>query len=239
MELRTCGCCVISIHALREEGDTINSLLVNGQEIFLSTPSARRATWSHSIRPPLPRDFYPRPPRGGRRRRCCTGRNARTISIHALREEGDLPAPSTKLLVVVFLSTPSARRATSPRWFSEGDGCISIHALREEGDSIPEAGADLVDISIHALCEEGDAKTTEAAEAKEYFYPRPLRGGRRDTPSKMFSFSFSFLSTPSARRATAKTETKSLFSNKLYNILHEFRRALIYNGSKNDPNHAK
>ena len=50
---------------------------------------------------------------------------------------------------------------------------------------------------------------------------------------------FQFLSTPSARRATAKTETKSLFSNKLYNILHEFRRALIYNGSKNDPNHAK
>ena len=48
-----------------------------------------------------------------------------------------------------------------------------------------------------------------------------------------------FLSTPSARRATAKTETKSLFSYKLYNILHEFRRALIYNGSKNDPNHAK
>lgn len=48
-----------------------------------------------------------------------------------------------------------------------------------------------------------------------------------------------FLSTPSARRATAKTETKSLFSNKLYNILHEFRRALIYNGSKNYPNHAK
>ena len=48
-----------------------------------------------------------------------------------------------------------------------------------------------------------------------------------------------FLSTPSARRATAKTETKSLFLNKLYNILHEFRRALIYNGSKNYPNHAK
>lgn len=37
----------------------------------------------------------------------------------------------------------------------------------------------------------------------------------------------------------SKTETKSLFSYKLYNILHEFRRALIYNGSKNYPNHAK
>ena len=55
----------------------------------------------------------------------------------------------------------------------------------------------------------------------------------------VINFNIKFLSTPSARRATAKTETKSLFSYKLYNILHEFRRALIYNGSKNDPNHAK
>ena len=64
---------------------------------------------------------------------------------------------------------------------------------------------------------------------------------RRATPfalSQLAGFGV-FLSTPSARRATAKTETKSLFSNKLYNILHEFRRALIYNGSKNYPNHAK
>ena len=29
------------------------------------------------------------------------------------------------------------------------------------------------------------------------------------------------------------------FLIKLYNILHGFRRALIYNGSKNYPNHAK
>ena len=71
-------------------------------------------------------------------------------------------------------------------------------------------------ISIHALREEGDVTTLN--------YPRIIR---------------KFLSTPSARRATAKTETKSLFSYKLYNILHEFRRALIYNGSKNYPNHAK
>ena len=71
-------------------------------------------------------------------------------------------------------------------------------------------------ISIHALREEGDSWA-----------------------SLMIPMLLEFLSTPSARRATAKTETKSLFSNKLYNILHEFRRALIYNGSKNYPNHAK
>ena len=71
-------------------------------------------------------------------------------------------------------------------------------------------------ISIHALREEGDISLVN----------------HKHTDSR-------FLSTPSARRATAKTETKSLFSYKLYNILHEFRRALIYNGSKSYPNHAK
>ena len=58
----------ISIHALREEGDHPYSSWERGSNEFLSTPSARRATiprphllcWHH--------DFYPRPPRGGRRR---------------------------------------------------------------------------------------------------------------------------------------------------------------------------
>ena len=74
----------------------------------------------------------------------------------------------------------------------------------------------VISISIHALREEGDAML-----------------------DKIYHAVTEFLSTPSARRATAKTETKSLFSYKLYNILHGFRRALIYNGSKNYPNHAK
>ena len=93
-------------------------------------------------------------------------------------------------------------------------------------------------ISIHALREEGDRVSRVRAYERTYFYPRPPRGGRRNT-SYQRAMADIFLSTPSARRATAKTETKSLFSYKLYNILHEFRRALIYNGSKNYPNHAK
>ena len=56
----------ISIHALREEGD-----VQRGHE-------ARRAE-----------DFYPRPPRGGRRKEIWRGRVLSHISIHALREEGD------------------------------------------------------------------------------------------------------------------------------------------------------
>ena len=115
------------------------------------------------------------------------------ISIHALREEGDHGLGQRQSTCQQFLSTPSARRATSP---------------------------------MQSMCQLSIFLSTPSA--------------RRATfRATAHSPTHTFLSTPSARRATAKTETKSLFSNKLYNILHEFRRALIYNGSKNDPNHAK
>ena len=59
---------------------------------FLSTPSARRATfWSFRISSIRNRYFYPRPPRGGRRRRSAIQSLVNLISIHALREEGDCP----------------------------------------------------------------------------------------------------------------------------------------------------
>ena len=101
----------ISIHALREEGDSV--------------PSAYFSVTSY---------FYPRPPRGGRRIPVVSPVLFKDISIHALREEGDLPSPArpgtpcnfyprpprggrldwAKNLGIYqeFLSTPSARRAT-------------------------------------------------------------------------------------------------------------------------------
>ena len=106
-----------------------------GKVQFLSTPSARRATESGQGRlgsipyfyPRPPRggrpgdagdvrlcrvDFYPRPPRGGRRYCKAATTICRRISIHALREEGDLSSDN----------------------FVLQDAQISIHALREEGD---------------------------------------------------------------------------------------------------------
>ena len=160
--------------------------------------------------------FYPRPPRGGRLEAFRKYATRLMISIHALREEGDVLAMRQLFFFGKFLSTPSARRATHPDQRKGQVRSISIHALREEGD-----------IS-------GGTNRFSTAD----FYPRPPRGGRHRRTHTMATAK-KFLSTPSARRATAKTETKSLFSNKLYNILHEFRRALIYNGSKSYPNHAK
>ena len=80
---------MISIHALREEGDRKTRIKATKREKFLSTPSARRAT----------RERVHRPARF-------------EISIHALREEGDMLGQVTSICTVAFLSTPSARRAT-------------------------------------------------------------------------------------------------------------------------------
>ena len=106
-------------------------------------------------------------------------RASRTISIHALREEGDLCIPCACWLCPKFLSTPSARRATSLPHSTDCGYTISIHALREEGDTPANIGSG-------RPCD---------------FYPRPPRGGRR-LPSCKSLTCRTFLSTPSARRAT-------------------------------------
>ena len=57
------------------------------------------------------------------------------ISIHALREEGDLSNNKDSFCYKQFLSTPSARRATVTIDGAAEIQSISIHALREEGDA--------------------------------------------------------------------------------------------------------
>ena len=125
---------VISIHALREEGDHTITTPLSQRRRFLSTPSARRATrWRDTSRQKRAY-FYPRPPRGGRRSSFERLTTYMTISIHALREEGDSLLNGRFHGGKKFLSTPSARRATF--WDSglSRQPAISIHALREEGD---------------------------------------------------------------------------------------------------------
>ena len=56
--------------------------------------------------------FYPRPPRGGRLTWEIVAAACISISIHALREEGDLSVSLCYTMTSRFLSTPSARRAT-------------------------------------------------------------------------------------------------------------------------------
>ena len=125
---------------------------------FLSTPSARRAT---------------------RQRGPC--RHHRSISIHALREEGDRSYMMASSTHEIFLSTPSARRATFGRiWTASFTTRISIHALREEGDQT----------SDRPPCPDHRFLSTPSAR-------RATRGSLTAFLSLLI-----FLSTPSARRAT-------------------------------------
>ena len=109
-----------------------------------------------------------------------------TISIHALREEGDPRGVTAASLVLVFLSTPSARRAT----------CVYIVLVFALG------------ISIHALREEGDARISSLSLIHSDFYPRPPRGGRPEV-GRGADDDNTFLSTPSARRATPALGTSA------------------------------
>ena len=102
---------------------------------------------------------------------------------------------------MLFLSTPSARRATSHSLHPLPCQTISIHALREEGDIGQKRYGGVFYISIHALREEGDRNTAGRLADRPHFYPRPPRGGRRASTARRLSF-MQFLSTPSARRAT-------------------------------------
>ena len=58
----------------------------------------------------------------------------------------------------LFLSTPSARRATAALLLDRPCTHISIHALREEGDNSGNLNPGAFGISIHALREEGDSQ---------------------------------------------------------------------------------
>ena len=192
---------------------------------FLSTPSARRATKPHrKIALPDGISIHALREEGDGVR---TAEAAQIfISIHALREEGDLSVRFHSAVLNVFLSTPSARRATSTRaswchstWIflstpsarrATNAGrkltchCqISIHALREEGDETSQSPSQADTISIHALREEGDRLVLLAFPVPLHFYPRPPRGGR-PTAAAGGQHGRVFLSTPSARRATGK-----------------------------------
>ncbi len=80
---------------------------------FLSTPSVWRATATGSM-----------------------SLSSTSISIHALRVEGDHTLDSAPVIGGVFLSTPSVWRATKLYYRLLQQTRISIHALRVEGDAL-------------------------------------------------------------------------------------------------------
>ena len=123
-------------------------------------------------------DFYPRPPRGGRRTPCPRLRHS--PNFYPRPPRGGRPACSDVCHVMPpFLSTPSARRATStPN--SVRCCCTNFYPRPPRGGRPP---------------------CRHPADRPSNFYPRPPRGGRPSLAHLLIK-PVRFLSTPSARRAT-------------------------------------
>ena len=171
------GVLIISIHALRVEGD--HAFLAWRRicsYFYPRPPGGGRRRISDCVQHVC--DFYPRPPGGGRLYVPTPFGIRKIISIHALRVEGDFTGLTTRKLKCIsihalrvegdvkafahvrygerFLSTPSGWRATVSFADRLGKIDISIHALRVEGDFEIFVIADVFLISIHALRVEGD-----------------------------------------------------------------------------------
>ena len=124
------------------------------------------------------------------------------ISIHALREEGDIRAKYADWNEAKFLSTPSARRAT-----------LRFRLTAHHGGHFyprPPRGGRQAHVAVHQPS--GPFLSTPSARratrlgvcqgaAEFHFYPRPPRGGRHGISLTKRNGEI-FLSTPSARRAT-------------------------------------
>ena len=147
---------IISIHALRVEGDFFNFFkkILIFYDFYPRPPGGGRLI-SGSQSPPW-RYFYPRPPGGGRP--SCT--------LWAFRTS-------------IFLSTPSGWRATHAKALRQDGHGISIHALRVEGDNTLKSQYYTLLNFYPRPPGGGRLPCCDCAAHVTHFYPRPPGGGRR------------------------------------------------------------
>ena len=194
---------------------------------FLSTPSGWRATRSRGQSGQTPDNFYPRPPGGGRPLIVPVLLLIQTISIHALRVEGDLKCMKSR-----------KRR------------CISIHALRVEGDICPikchrnprkflstPSGwratiyqKQIKQTAMGFLSTPSGWRATYADHRMSFRLPflSTPSGWRATFPSVYWGFPSEFLSTPSGWRATFSyglTPVSSLISIHALRVEGDWTRA--------------
>ena len=172
---------VISIHALREEGDRQPLRGGTPPQRFLSTPSARRATLAVLVESVKPLAEFLSTPSARRATTQALARDQRRfdISIHALREEGDYSLTGTALSASDFYPRPprGGRRISYRR--DAATMRISIHALREEGDRLNRNSENrFAEFLSTPSARRATRASSTATSTCSYFYPRPPRGGR-------------------------------------------------------------
>ena len=146
---------LISIHALRVEGDLNKSVAASSQSISI-----------HALR--VEGDLY------GGAQIVATDR----ISIHALRVEGDPATERKKTAAFDFYPRPpGGGRLAKHLSFASGSSFLSTPSGWRATSKAPEFCIRII-ISIHALRVEGDCSPSASGIFRTYFYPRPPGGGR-------------------------------------------------------------
>ena len=175
---------IISIHALRVEGDSYPAFI---HKDFLHFYPRSPGGGRHPVPTTDTRAtyFYPRPPGGGRRRDLSLQYRSQKISIHALRVEGDGDDP-----------LPAARR-----------GGISIHALRVEGDQGLQ-GRRVRKAEFLSTPSGWRATTPESVRNAWFTFLSTPSGWRATGADKVVPSVAVFLSTPSGWRATRRASTE-------------------------------
>ena len=136
----------------------MNRVLAVSTEVeFLPTPSARRATASTNTRAAKSTDFYPRPPRGGRRMAAPASGMTTDISTHALREEGD-PTPVLWMMWTTHFYPRPPRGGRPPPSPPLPNPMLDFYPRPPRG---------------------GRHGCARLGYDHGYFYPRPPRGGRQ------------------------------------------------------------
>ena len=200
----------ISTCALREEGDR-----------------------AHCCTCLLLRYFYPRPPRGGRRTPCPRLRHS--PNFYPRPPRGGRPACSDVCHVMPpFLSTPSARRATStPN--SVRCCCTNFYPRPPRGGRHELrliSGCRFLFLSTPSA-RRATHRCAGGLNVQADFYPRPPRGGRRFVEFFIGKLA-EVLSTPSARRATKAQDLKRAIELISIHALREEGDGCAFSGHRSD-----
>ena len=190
----------ISIHAPREGGDINEATTVYTDSVFQSTPPARGATLFLQPRQPLPVDFNPRPPRGGRLRghyvvhllsvfnpRPPRGGRLRPTPCASLYTSFQSTPPARGATLSVILTTPAPAFQSTPPRGGRPSRILKINSPNGYFNPRPREG--------------GDAEGAGGTRSVSDFNPRPREGG--DLVCGLAAHtSQRFQSTPPARGAT-------------------------------------
>ena len=213
----------VSIHATLAGGDSAPPRSKTSASLFLSTPPSRVATSAWPRRPAGRSGFYPRHPRGWRRR--SPGRSGGKLCFYPRHPRGWRRVASRRAVQVIDVSIhatlaggdsagnlrPARQRCFYPRhprgWrlfpAPRPTSINSFYPRHPRGwrRQCPKRGGQRTGVSIHATLAGGDAMERGGWSPMCRFYPRHPRGWRH-VDEFIGAENVMFLSTPPSRVAT-------------------------------------